>query len=123
MPDITRYARQAKIADWVMECFGEQHMGVEERAARLLEEAIEAAQAAGVQADAMHKLVDYVNARPAGSLTQEIGGVSITLLALAQSIGVSADELEERELARVLSRPIAAWKKRHKVKTEAGIAL
>lgn len=85
-----------------------------------MEEAIEAAQAAGCDAAMVHKLVDYVYAKEPGALAQEIGGVRITLLALAEAAGVSAEEEEGREFARVLSKPLKHFAARNEEKNRAG---
>ncbi len=68
----------------------------------------------------IHKLVDYVYAKEPGSLAQEIGGCSITLLALAHAGGVSADGEEVREMKRVLAKPLAHFAARNKAKNDAG---
>lgn len=67
-----------------------------------------------------HKLVDFVFSRPVGLLEREIGGVSITLLALAAAAGVSADKCEREEFVRILSKPVDYFTERNKAKNEAG---
>jgi NTP pyrophosphatase (non-canonical NTP hydrolase) len=118
-----RDARQARVAEWCAAAFGiDQASSVEQRGLRLLEEAIEAYQAAGCNREQAHKLVDYVFARPPGKLAQELGGVGITTLALANACGASADAEEARELERVLSKPLAHFAARNQVKNDAGFA-
>jgi hypothetical protein len=87
---------------------------------RLAEEAIEAAQSAGCDPATLHKLIDYIYARPAGSIHREIGGVGITLLALANAEGLNADACEHGELHRVLSKPLSHFTARNQVKNDAG---
>jgi hypothetical protein len=95
----------------------------------MLEEALEAYQSAtlGLPSEEMrtkaHSLVDYVMTRLAGNLAQECGGVGLTLLALCEAAGISADAEEERELARVLSKPLEHFRERNKVKNDAGFAV
>jgi NTP pyrophosphatase (non-canonical NTP hydrolase) len=116
-----RDARQRKVVEWGLAAFGrEQVLSVEQRGLRLLEEALEAAQAAGVSAEDAMKLAVYVYGRPVGELRQEIGGVGITLLALANAAGVSADDQEVIELNRVLSKPKEHWAARNQAKNDAG---
>jgi hypothetical protein len=116
-----RATRQGQIADWTVAAFGrEEATGLPQRGVRLLEEAIEAYQATGGTVEMGHKLLDFVFARPVGSLHQEIGGVSVCLLALAAAAGLSADDEEAREVARVLAKPLAEFAARNRAKNEAG---
>ena len=88
-----RATRQKAVAAWGEAAFGrEQITSIPQRALRLLEEAIEAYQAAGADQAMAHKLVDFVFARPVGQLAQELGGVGVCILALAEAAGLSADE-------------------------------
>jgi len=116
-----RNVRQLAVALWAIECFGEaEASSVPQRALRLAEEAIEAAQAADVDERLVHDLVKYVYGRPVGDISQEIAGVGITLLALAASVGVSADVVEREEFERVLSKPRDFFTKRNALKNTAG---
>lgn len=114
----TRDQRQAQAFDWMSAAFGPQT--IVQRGVRLAEEAIEAAQAAEVPRDMLHKLVDHIYDRPAGDLRQELGGVGVTLLGLAAAAGLSADECEAAELARVLAKPLAFFAARNAAKNDAG---
>jgi hypothetical protein len=110
MTETTRDDRQATIARWTIEAFGqEQAISIEQRALRLLEEAVELAQACGVPVDMAHKLVEYV-----------FSGVSVTVLALAAAAGLSAEAEEVREVERVLSKGTAHFAARNKAKCDAG---
>jgi hypothetical protein len=116
-----REARQQKVADWCAAAFGEgQAASIEQRGIRLLEEAIEAYQACGASADMAHKMVDYIFARPAGTIGQELGGVGVTTLALANAAGLSADDCEAKEVARVLAKPLSHFTARNQAKNNAG---
>ncbi len=109
-----RDQRQAAVYTWAQAAFGtEQATSLPQRGLRLLEEAIEAYQAAGGAAEPAHR-------RPAGSMKQELGGVGVTVLALAAAAGLSADEAEIEEVDRVLSKPIEHFRKRNEVKNQAG---
>lgn len=119
--DMTRARRQHLTAAWCTAAFGIDHAtSLPQRGIRHIEESIELAQAAGCDKDMIHKLVDHVYSRPVGLLSQEIGGVGITLLALANAAGWSADQEEARELARVLSMPLTHFADRNKAKDAAG---
>lgn len=91
-----------------------------ERGMRLLEEAIEAFQAAGGAPAIAHKLVDHVFARPVGELAQELGGVGVTTLALAHAAGINADAAELAEVERILGKPLDFFRARHAQKVAAG---
>lgn len=118
---VTRDDRQRQVAEWCAAAFGAEHQAsVPQRGLRMLEEAIEAYQATGGNTDQAHKLIDYIFAKEPGNLFQELGGVGITVLALAAAAGLSADDAETTELNRVLSKPLAWFHARNKVKNDAG---
>ena len=121
---LLRDQRQTLIADWACKAFGEaEATDISQRALRLLEEAIEAFQACkGDEALAL-KLVKFVFARPPGWASQELGGVAVTILALAAALGVSADQEECREINRVLSKPISEFTARNERKNAAGFRM
>jgi hypothetical protein len=113
--------RQATVGRWCAAAFGKDHASsLPQRGIRLLEEAIEAYQATGAPAEKAHALVDYIFARPAGELPQELGGVGVTLLALAEAAGLSSDQEEAREVARVLAKPLSHFTARNEAKNAAG---
>jgi hypothetical protein len=113
--------RQAKIFAWTQAAFSiEQATSLPQRGIRLLEEAIEAFQAVGGDPAQAHKLVDFVFSRPVGDLHQELGGVSVCLLALAAAAGLSADAEEQREASRVLAKPVEEFRRRNEAKNAAG---
>lgn len=73
---------QADVGKWMVEVFGEQiAMDPLERIMRFLEEALELAQAEGMTAAEVGRVVDYVYGRPTGETVQEVGGVMVTLAA------------------------------------------
>lgn len=116
-----RDKRQLRIFEWTKAAFGDvESTSVAQRGLRMLEEAIEAAQACGVDQEVADQLLRYVYGRPAGQLHQELGGVGVTVLALAAAAGLSADDEEEREVARVLAKPIKHFAERNRAKNEAG---
>ncbi len=116
-----RDSRQEQVMAWAKAAFGEaQATGLAQRGLRLLEEAVEAFQAAGGDKAQGHKLIDYVFDRKPGELGQELGGVGVCVLALAAAAGLSADEEERREVARVLAKPVAEFAARNQAKNDAG---
>lgn len=116
-----RGQRQATVGAWCVAAFGEAHATSKpQRGLRLAEEAIEAAQASGTHPDQLHKLIDFVYSRPVGTLGQELGGIGVTLLALAHAAGLSAEDEEAREVARVLAKSPSHFHKRNEAKNAAG---
>jgi len=119
-----RDERQARVVSWTREAFGaEQATSLPQRGVRLLEEALEAYQAAGGDAATAHKLVDFVFSRPVGSLHQELGGVRVCVLALAAAAGLSAEAEEKREVERVFAKPIEHFRARNAAKNAAGFLM
>ena len=120
-PEAHRGRRQTQVGAWCAAAFGRDHAAsIPQRGVRLLEEAIEAAQAAGAERAMAHKLVDYVFDRPVGELSQELGGVGVTLLALAEAADLSAEGCECSEIARVLAKPLSHFAARNQSKNDAG---
>lgn len=118
-----RDIRQTRVLTWVSDTFGAIATDQHERCARFIEEAIELAQSVGMPGSRVTALVDHVYSRPAGEARQEAGGVGITLLALCEVIGVSADGAEQAEFARVLSIDRERFRARQNVKADAGVAI
>lgn len=117
----SRDLRQVVISRWAQVAFGrEEALGVRQRGLRLLEEAVEAYQAAGGDEEMAHKLVKFVFERPPGEIGQELGGVAVTVLALAAAAGCSADQEECREIHRVLRKPLEEFTARNARKNAAG---
>lgn len=114
--------RQKKVMSWALENFGPVAANRDERAARLLEEAIEIAQIQGLSIPLIQRIAEHVYSRPPGRLGQEIGGVAITLEALAENAGFSVEEEAGHELARILALPKEWWKRKHAGKVAAGVA-
>lgn len=119
----TRHERQVAVLEWCHRAFGANggDADVPTRGRRFLEEALELHQANGGTVEEAHFLVDYVFGRPVGEVPQEIGGVMVTLYALAEVLGVSVEEAEVAEIDRVLSKPIEHFQCRQQEKREAGL--
>jgi Predicted pyrophosphatase len=116
-----RSDRQHHVHNWCVAAFGDDHArSIEQRGIRLAEEAIEAAQASGCKAEMVHRLVDHIYGKPVGELDQELGGVGVTLLALAHAAGIDADDAEAREVARIMSKPLEHFSARNAAKNAAG---
>src|SRR3984957_2280122 len=92
---------QYRVAQWMTACFGPViSADVRGRNHRFLEEALELVQSKGCTASEAHQLVDYVFNRPVGEPFQELGGVMVTLAALANAADLNMDIAAETELVR-----------------------
>jgi hypothetical protein len=116
---------QPRIASWVRKVFTEsESTNAPERSLRVAEEAIELAQACGIDAEALHRLVDYVCGRPIGEPAKEIAGCLVTVYAAAEALGVDAQEQFEIEVSRIHQpEVIDRVRRRQKEKREAMVAL
>lgn len=115
---------QGTVSEWCRETFGEACASdPHERGLRLLEEAIEAAQAVKVSKDRAHLLVEYVYGRPTGETSQEIAGVFITLLALSAANKLDAESCLVKELQRITAPEFQETvRAKHATKIIAGVS-
>lgn len=96
---------QARVQPWMMECFGPVIAADRiERNHRFLEESLELVQACGCTEDEARQLVNYVYGRPVGEVSQEVGGVMVTLAALCLAQGIDMHTAGETELARIWTK-------------------
>ncbi len=107
---------------WAIATFGQIARNRDERAARLLEEVIEFAQAENVPKDVALRLVEHVYSKPAGNSRAELAAVCMTLDAVAENVGISIEEEASREFDRVRRVPREEWERRHNAKVNAGRA-
>jgi uncharacterized protein (DUF2384 family) len=114
--------RQAEILQWAVDTFGPVASHVDERAARLAEEAIEVAQAARVPADVLLKIIDRIYSKPPASVLEELPAVAMTLEALAELVGADVAAMAQSELDRVRAIPKQHWSRRHAFKVAGGTA-
>jgi hypothetical protein len=121
MEHLNRNVRQNEAQIWAAEAFGGQDMNHENRAKRFVEEALELAQACGLQRWDVLNVFNHVYDRPPGEVTQEVGGVGVTLLCLCEALHLSADGCERAELSRVQAKPAAHWQARLVEKQAAGL--
>lgn len=118
-----RENRQASVFEWAVHCFGDIARNLHERVSRQLEEALELAQAEGLDKQRAHDLIEYVYSRPAGDPAQEIGGILITVMAYCGAKGLSAQECEVREYKRIMSKSAEHFRDRQNAKADSGVAL
>ncbi len=114
---------QDKIFDWCIRTVGEAvARDFKIRAIRVLEEAIELAQAECVDKATVHAWVDHVYSRPVGEVHQEGAGVAVCLAAWGSAHGVDIDTLAEEELNRV-DTPAMIEKIREKQKEKNAVGV
>lgn len=110
------------VLDWAKRCFGTVHVhNPKVRALRLVEEAIEVAQAFDVDADKLHKIITVVYSREKGQWEQEIGGVMMTAAVLAGARFYDIEDLFDREIRRVFSKPAEHFALRNQEKNGLGL--
>jgi hypothetical protein len=114
-------AMQHRIREWVETRLGKKAMEPKERATRVLEEAIELAQACGVDEVTASRLITHVFAKPTGEIAQELGGAALTLLACAESTGHALDLRALIELDRIETLPVERFRSRQQQNVDAGI--
>lgn len=96
---------QDRVHKWMQATFdAETTNNKTERNHRFLEESLELVQSLGCTAAEAHMLVDYVFSRSVGECEQEMGGVMVTLSALANANSIRINPVAERELARAWTK-------------------
>ena len=101
---------RCRVGGWVVSTFSEAALADrKERAARMVEEAIELAQAEGLWLDETSTIMTRVYSRPTGETKQELGGLMVTTLALCAGlkidlIAVTIDEIERIEKPEVIAK-------------------
>lgn len=93
---------QDGLAEWLTHALGEETlMDPKARAMRVLEEAVELAQALGIPREKAVEQLHHTYDRPVGDPAQEIAGVINGALLAAECIGVDGLLMGEEELHRV----------------------
>jgi hypothetical protein len=92
---------QARVGAWMRDVFSAGGADLRTRIDRFLEEAFELAQSLDYDPGRILPIRDYVYGRPIGDPKQEMGGVMVTLAALAGAADIDMDEEGERELTRI----------------------
>lgn len=120
--DVVGYTK--RIVEWVETRFGKAIMqNRHERTIRVLEEAIELAQAEGITFADADKLTKRVYSRPAGHPRQEVAGIGVTLLAYCACTIVDFDLVMEQEIMRIEEMPWDHFRKKQQEKADAGVAM
>lgn len=115
---------KARIGRWVTKCFGPESLASRhERVLRLLEEALELAQAEKVSRMEVEKLVSRVFSRPVGRPQQEFSGVILTAFAYSACTDYDVLGTAEEELVRIEALPVAHFRRRHESKLDDGTSI
>lgn len=110
------------ILNWAKSTFGPVAFDPAERAARLLEEAAEVAQAMGVKPEVARAIVGRTYSRPVGEVDKEVGGVLVCAYSICALIGKSPAEALYEECNRVTGRDRSEWVAKHEEKVKDGTA-
>ncbi|MGA2270304.1 MAG: hypothetical protein ABSH44_17670 [Bryobacteraceae bacterium] len=97
---------EERVAEWIRTRIGEPNLHHKERAMRLLEEALELAQAEGITIDQVGWQVDHVFARVKGEPAQEAAGVAVCLLGWCAATGNNLLALAIQEIERIEAKPL-----------------
>lgn len=91
--------------NWAFVTLGEDtYYSIPERGARLLEEAAEVAQKAGVSSVMVHKIVERVYSRKRSNMDQELGGVIMAWAVMVYALKLCAETIMSTAMKDCLSR-------------------
>lgn len=113
----------ALLLDWARNLWGAPAANPQERAMRVVEEAVEFAQAMEVNYSQAMAIVSRVYSRPVGVASAELGAVLLTAYSAAALLGYNPMHLLHTEVARVLAADRAKLKGKHDAKVAAGTAV
>lgn len=116
------HLQQKRVGKWVVSRFGMAALERKERTMRVLEEAVELAQAEGLPIHEAVNMVRHVYKRPPGNRMQEAAGVGVTLLAWAAARDADLWGLIVKEIDRIHELPAEHFRQRQRIKAKAGLA-
>lgn len=108
------------ILNWAVTTFGPVALDPVERSARIVEEAVEVAQADGVPVAMLHAIIERAYSRPKDTVAKELGGLLVTVYACAALSDLDPQLLLSGEVDRVLSKPREHWAAKHDAKMVDG---
>jgi NTP pyrophosphatase (non-canonical NTP hydrolase) len=108
------------ILHWAVSTFGDLALNPRERALRMLEEACELAQACDLTEVDCQNIAKRTWSREKDTVLKEMGGLMVTVHALAAVHHIDVDTALEAEVTRVLSKPRDHWRAKHDAKVAAG---
>lgn len=113
-----------RISKWVTSRFGRRCLlDPKERAMRLLEEALELAQAEDIELFDVSRLGVHVYSKPKGERWQEAAGVAVTFIAYCRARRFNLLKIADREVTRIENTDYAVSRGKHALKVHAGLAI
>lgn len=116
---INEYAH--RVGYWVVSRLGIGAMDPVERGRRMLEEALELAQALSVTEEEADNLLIHVYGKPPGIVAQEIGGLATTLLAVSIAAHIDFEFALQKEVERIESLSPERFRDRQRLNAQLGI--
>lgn len=116
------FDRPYRALQWAQKTFGDIALDPRERTLRFLEEAIEVANAMGIEPETVQAVVTRTYERHQGAINREIGQAQLTLELLSKVLKVDQDHEATEEFYRIQKVPQAEWERRHAAKVALGIA-
>lgn len=91
-----------RVRNWIVRAFGEAILlNRAERAARVLEEAAELAQAEGVTPEWARRIVERCYSRPKGVAAQELAQLMVVVLGHSAAAGIDVEAVTIAEIERI----------------------
>ena len=113
--------RQKRALVWAKSVYGERVTDRRYQAFRFLEEACELAQAQGLNFQDMLKVLAYVDERPAGETSVEIGDVLLSVDIMSENLGLSVDGCHTDTLTRIQALDADKCRAKDEAKCAAGL--
>lgn len=120
--ELTHWTKRC--VDWVRSTYGAASLySLENRALRVLEEAVELAQAENISQEQVARVVARAYSRPVGEPSQEVAGTFFTLLVYARVKGVEPIRALATEVLRVEAMDPEHFRAKQQDKIAAGTEL
>jgi hypothetical protein len=115
---------EQRVMTWAVQAFGyDCAHSTEERALRVVEEALEFAQASGVTPAQIERLASRVYSKPSGLRTAELRDLCMAVAAATATFNTTMLAAGEEAFARVHAMPLEHWRERQAEKMRAGVAM
>lgn len=108
------------VLHWAHSTFGDIALNPVERTLRIVEEAVELAQADDCPKDKLHAIIERAYSRPKDEVYKEMGGLLATVYARCGLEGWDPDMVLSAEVTRILSKPRKHWADKHDAKAADG---
>lgn len=105
---------------WAHSTFGPVALNKVERTLRIVEEAVELAQADDCPKEKLHAIIERAYGRPKDTAFKEMGGLLVTVYSRCGLDGWEPEAVLAAEVDRVLSKPREHWAAKHDAKAVDG---